>query len=243
MNMPREKHPLSPIEPALDRFREAHFWIHSLEEYYHHADPFRWHLNSFLKSIKEVPQLMQMGLQNRKGFPQWFRTQAESLATDPLMHHLAKKRDLVVHRGMLVPSSHGAVGITEGRGFKLGLTFPVHALEDSEDAMHRYLHHVIAHGDFLGILRPDDDSMPCIHRVWRMEPFEDEVVELVSRAWLRTGETINAVVHWLGAEPRELSLGCRHSSQQVQYRLFDRRDLNKELRAMRREAKSKAIRK
>ena len=26
-------------------FEEAHFWIHMMEEYYHFADPFRWHLN------------------------------------------------------------------------------------------------------------------------------------------------------------------------------------------------------
>jgi len=70
-------HPLAPIESALDRFREAHFWIHTLEEYYHLADPFRWHLNAFLKSIKEVPQLIQMGLQNRPGFSAWFREERD----------------------------------------------------------------------------------------------------------------------------------------------------------------------
>ncbi|OMR58921.1 hypothetical protein AQ765_07200 [Burkholderia pseudomallei] len=129
---------MAAIESALDRFREAHFWIHALEEYYHFADPFRWHLNAFLKSIKEVPQLIQMGLQNREGFNRWYRQEREKLAVDPLMRFLADKRDFVVHRGMLVPNSHGSIGITEGRGFKLGLTFPVHPLEDSDDAMHRY---------------------------------------------------------------------------------------------------------
>jgi hypothetical protein len=228
----KSQHPLAPIESALDRFREAHFWIHALEQHYHHADPFRWHFNAFLKSIKEVPHLIQMGLQNRRGFKKWYQLEREKLTTDPLMRVLADQRDFVVHRGMLVPNSHGSIGITEGRGFKLGLTFPVHPLEDSDDAMHRYLHHVVEHGDFLQFLMPDEDSMPCIHRVWRMPPFEKELVELAAEAWLRTGETVNAVVEWMGATPQELSLNCRHSSQQVQFKLFDRDKLNEQLRQM-----------
>lgn len=162
--MPKSEHSLTPIESALDRFREAHFWIHMLEQYYHHADPFRWHFNAFIKSIKEVPQLLLMGLQNRKGFARWYRAKRENLSSDPLMSYLAGQRDFIVHRGMLVPSSHGAIGITEGRGFKHGLTFPVHPLEDNDNAMHRYLHQVLEHGDFLKILMPDEDSLPCIHR-------------------------------------------------------------------------------
>ena len=231
---------IEAIDSALDRFREAHYWIHTLEQHYHRADPFRWHLNAFLKSIKEVPHLISMGLQNRRGFSKWFKSERDRLTADPLMNYLATQRDFVVHRGMLVPSSHGSIGITEGRGFKLGLTFPVHPLEDSDDAMHRYLHHVMEHGDFLQFLLPDDDSMPCIHREWKLPAFDHELVELSSRAWLRTGETVNAVVAWLGAGPQELSLSCRHSSQQVQFKLFDRTMLNKQLRQMRKDARAKS---
>ncbi len=232
-------HPLAAIESALDRFREAHFWIHTIEDYYHFADPFRWHLNAFLKSIKEVPHLIQMALQNHKGFSKWYRQEREKLTADPLMRFLADQRDFVVHRGMLVPNSHGSIGITEGRGLKLGLTFPVHPSEDSDDAMHRYLHHVTKHGDFLRILAEDDDSLPCIHRVWRIPPFEEDVADIAAHAWLRTGETINAVVAWLGEVPPELSLACRHSSQSVQYKLFHRKELNQQLRAMRSDVRKK----
>ena len=231
--MANSENPLSSIDPALDRFREAHFWIHALEQHYHDADPFRWHFNAFLKSIKEIPHLLSMSLQNRTGFSKWFKNERERLTADPLMSFLSIKRDFVVHQGMLVPTSRGSIGITEGRGFKLGLSFPVHPLEDSEHAMHRYLYHVLEHGDFLQILMPDDDSLPCIHREWKVAPFEQELVELSAQAWLRTGETINAVVAWLGSEPQELSLRCRHSSQRVQFKLFDRELLNKQLNELR----------
>lgn len=218
------------IGSALDRFQEAHFWIHMMEDFYHAADPFRWYLNVFLKALKEVPQLIQMELQNERGFSDWFKLKRSTLQNDPLMAALAKHRDLVVHKGMLVPNSKGMLGITEGRGMKLGLSFPVHPLEDSEHAMERYLHHVSEHGDFLGVLIQDEDSLPCIQRQWHLEGFDEEIVDLCAKAWLRLGETISEVLKWLGEEDVPgLSLECRHSSQRVQYKLFDRDTLQTRL--------------
>jgi hypothetical protein len=122
------------------------------------------------------------------------------------------------------------------------MTFPLHPLEDSDDGMHRYLHFVLKDkkNDFLGVLTPDEDSMPCVHRVWKVEPFDDELVDLAAKAWLRLGETVNQVVQWMGTTPQELSLSCRHSGQRVQFKLFDRDKLNAQLREMRREARVKS---
>lgn len=228
---------IKPIEPALDRFREAHFWIHTMEEYYHHADPLRWHLNAYLKALKEVPLLLQMGLQNRNGFSKWFKNERDQLNADPLIHHLANQRDIVVHRGMLVPNSHGSIGVTEGRGFKLGMTFPLHPLEDSDHAMNRYLHYMLLPKsiDFLGVLADDDDSMACVHRVWKLEPFDQELVDLAATAWLRLGELVNQVVAWLGVPSQELSLNCMHSGQRIQFKLYDRDKLKLQLKQMREE--------
>jgi hypothetical protein len=97
------------ISSALDRFQEAHFWIHKLEDHYHDADLFRWHLNVFLKAIKEVPQLVIMALQNERGFPAWFKAVRALLSEDPLMSELSLNRDFVVHRGMLKLGSCGSV--------------------------------------------------------------------------------------------------------------------------------------
>lgn len=225
---------LKPIEPALDRFREAHFWIHTLEEYYHFADPLRWHLNAYLKALKEVPLLLQMGLQNYKGFSKWFANERDQLNADSLIRHFSNQRDVVVHRGMLIPNSSGSIGITEGRGFKLGMTFPLHPLEDSDHAIHRYLHYMLRDDalDFLGVLADDDDSMPCVQRIWRLEPFDEELIDLTSTAWLRLGEVVNQVVAWIGATPQELSLDCRHAGQRVQFKLYDRAKLKIQLGEM-----------
>ncbi|MGC4080482.1 MAG: hypothetical protein QM702_26225 [Rubrivivax sp.] len=239
--MPSHEELLARIEPALDRFREAHFWIHGLEDYYHYSDPLRWHLNAYLKSLKEVPLLIQMALQNQTGFSKWFSARRDQLNTDPLIRHLGAQRDIIVHRGMLIPNSHGGLGVTEGRGFKLGLSFPLDPMEDSDHAMHRYLYYMRRPDalDFLGILADDDDSLPCVHRVWKLEPFDQELVDLAATALLRLGELVNTVVEWIGAERQPLFLDCRHSGQRVQFKLYSRDNLRAQLEDMRRIEQSK----
>lgn len=219
------KNPYEKISASLDRFQEAHFWIHMLETHYHLADQFRWYLNVYLKAIKEIIPVLQMELQNEKGFSYWFKEQKSLLTSNPIVAILSKKRDYVVHRSMLIPQSRGAIGITEGRGLKLGLTCPIDALEDSEAAMTRYLSHIDKHKDFLGILLPDEDSMPCVQREWRLPDFENELIDVCAEAWLRIGETIDKVLKWQGVEPPPLSLNCRHGAQRVQFMLFDRDEL------------------
>ena len=78
---------------------------HMMQQFYHDADPFRWHLNVFLKAIKEVPQILQIGLQNANGFPSWFKLHRQALIDDELFGGLSKKQDIVVHKGMLIPVS------------------------------------------------------------------------------------------------------------------------------------------
>lgn len=230
------------IGSAIDRFQEAHFWIHMMEQFYHAANPFRWHLNVFLKAVKEVPQIIQMELQNVEGFSQWFKEIRSCLYCDPLLQALSKQRDFIVHKGMLVPKSEGTLGITEGRGMKLGLTFPVNPLEDSEHAMERYLYCVLENSDVLGILDPDDDSLPCIYRQWHLEGFEEEIVDLSAKAWLRLGKMVETVLKWLGEDKiPALSLDCRHSSQKVQYKIFNRDALRGRLEELRNKGPNKAI--
>jgi hypothetical protein len=100
-------------------------------------------------------------------------------------------------------------------------------LEDSDHGMRRYLAGSKAHGDFLGIMTPDEDSLPCVERHWRLPEFEDEIGEVCGRAWLRLGETVREALRWLGANPPSLSLDCRHASQEAHFKLYSRETLTK----------------
>jgi hypothetical protein len=220
---------LDTIDSAFDRFQEAHFWLHGMEQHYHAADPFRWCLNSFLRSLKEVPQLIQMSLQNKPGFSGWFQKQKDGLRSDPLLAILFKQRDILVHQAMLIPESRAFLGVTEGRGMKLGITFPIHPLEDSDAGMDRYLDFVKTEKDFLGVLADDEDSVPCVEREWRIPQVDGEIIDVCAQAWLRVGETVKAVLEWQGAQVPPLALDCRHSGQQVRFRLYERAELLKRI--------------
>ena len=202
-----------------------------MENHYHEADPFRWYLNAFLRALKEIPDLIQMAAQNEASFVAWFREQRKLLASDPLIDVLYKKRNLIVHRTMLLPNSKCTVGITEGRGFKMAMTAHVNPLEDSDKALLRYASHK-KDFDFLGLTTPDEDSVPCIYREWRLEGLEEELVDLCARAWLRVGETVASVLRWQGAEPPPLSLECRHDSQRIRLKLLDRDSLIEQMNAV-----------
>jgi hypothetical protein len=212
---------------TLDRFQEAHLWLHTMEDWYHSADKFRWSLNVFLKAINEVPKLASNELQNEAGFPKWFRDHKQALKADPLIQFLSKSRDIVVHQKMLVPKSKAIIGITEGRGIKLGLGFPINPLEDSDWGMRRYLLATRERGDFLGLLMPDEDSLPCVEREWRLGEFDEELINLCSRAWLRVSETLAEILTWLGEVAPSQTLRCRRSHQAVSFKTYDRDILSK----------------
>lgn len=217
------------LNPVIDRLQEAHFWIHMLETHYHNADPFRWHLNVFLKAIKEVPKVIEMTLQNERGFTAWYAPHQKQLKSDQLLRLLAKRRDFIVHQGMLKLNSRAMIGITEGRGMKAGLTIPIHPLQDSDAGMDLYLRLVKERGDRFGFLQADEDSLPCVYREWRLPEFDSELIDVCAQAWMRTGETIAEVLQWVGAAPLPLSLDCRHSAQLVQFKLYTREQLSERL--------------
>jgi hypothetical protein len=138
---------------------------------------------------------------------------------------------------MLVPKSRAEVGVTEGRGMKLGMSFRVDPLVDSDTGMELYLRSVKRSGndtiaDSLGILIIADDSLRCVRREWRLTEFDEELVDLCARAWLRMGGTLEAALRWLGEDPPPQTLSCRSSHQAVLYKTYDREVLIKRLADM-----------
>ena len=162
------------VESSIDRVSEAAFHVQQLEHAYHYADPFRYSLNCFLRALKEVPQIIRMELQNHAGFKQWFEPRYKAVRTEPLVNYLAKQRDTVVHKEMLKPASSGTVGITEGRGIKLGIGgLRIDPLEDSDVVILKYVRATAGKMDFLGIMADDEESMPCVEREWKLDAFPD----------------------------------------------------------------------
>ena len=214
------------LEAAHDRFQEAHYFLHGMETYYHFAEPFRFNLNAFLRPLKEVPQLIQMDVQNDKQLLGWFRPRRDGLRTDLLVTYLYAQRDFIVHRGRLIPKSEAFIGITEGRGLKLGFSVPIDPLQDSDVGIRAHLAVTKDRPDPLELLMEDEESLPCVYRRWVLSDLPDrEILDVAAEAWTKVGALLSGTMQRVGANPVDLSLTCRHSAQQGQFRTYDRDQL------------------
>src|SRR5262245_35033255 len=113
------------IASSLDRWQECHWHLHQMEANYHEPEGFRYALNSFIRAVKEVPQMLLNDLQTRKGARQAIDAQFSKLQSNELFVTLKKRRDFIVHRGMLDLQSQGSVRAVEGDRVKMSLQFPV----------------------------------------------------------------------------------------------------------------------
>jgi hypothetical protein len=214
---------LQSLESSLDRLEEAAWFIRMMEDHYHKADRFRWSLNSFLRALKEVVQLVTMEVQQRPAVSAWLRAEKQALSQEPLISLLFKQRDVVVHKSMLKPASKGSLGFTRGRGLKIGLGLPIDPLADSELAILRYIHHAAKDTDFLGILYTEEDGggeYTCVQREWRLEQAPDqELTSLAAHAWERVAKLTTDAASRLGAHVIEPKFELRNPHQ-VQFEVY-----------------------
>lgn len=215
----------SQLGAALDRWAECHWHIHQMEANYHEPDPFRYSLNSFIRSLKEVPQILKMELQNHSLYPAKIKPAIDATKRNELLNKLSTQRDFIVHRGMLELASVGKIGTTEGRGFKIGLGFNVAPFESSIQAYERYKEMCRQDPVFRGAFGPDWDSRPYLRREWKVKELGDaELLELSVSAWRALGEAISNIVQSLGGDALDLSMPCRHDPEHVKTIAFSRAD-------------------
>ncbi len=192
------------LSSSFDRMDEAAWFIRLMEENYHSADKFRWALSSFLRTLKEIMQLVSMEVQGNQELTKLVSDKKAELSKDPLIGFLYKQRDNVVHKSMLKPASSGSVGFTCGRGMKLALGLPIDPLSDSEEAIKRYIYQAAKDTDFLGILYTEEDGggeYTCVQRQWKLSNFPDnEITELAASAWEKVTQAFFDVAEKMGAQ-------------------------------------------
>lgn len=213
------------IEGALDRWTECHWHIHQMEENYHVPDHFRYSLNSFIRTMKEIPQLLEMELQNHQCFQAHLKPLINSLKSNQLFHRLGKQRNFIVHQGMLSVLSSGHIGTTEGRGFKMAIGFNVATHETSDEAYERYKAICRRSKEFRSAFGPDCDSRPCLRREWKLQAFPDtEALELAVTGWRTAGDVISKIVVALGGDELDISFPCRHEPERIKTKTFSQQE-------------------
>src|SRR5258708_31193950 len=95
------------IDSALDRWQESHWHLDQVEKNYHDAYALRYSMNSFIRSLREVPDFISIALQNISGFTKWHRPIKEALEKeDPLFRIIIMHRAFIVICAALFPYSH-----------------------------------------------------------------------------------------------------------------------------------------
>ena len=211
-----------PIEASLDRWEEVHWQIHQIECHYHDPDGIRFSFNALIRAAKEIPQILSMELQNREDYGDCIKPMLDKLKEDPLFALLSRKRDYVVHRGMLEVNSSGCIGTTEGSGrWKIGFPFRVDPLESSDDAYARFVELCKADKQVRNLMGPDCDSWPILKRKWRLPDFPQvDFLEIAVTAWHTCGTVLSDILVHIGGNGLDLELKCVHDPDKIRSREY-----------------------
>lgn len=208
------------MQASLDRWQECHWHLHQMEANYHEPEPFRFSFNSFIRAVKEVPNVLVHDLQRRPEVKRAIEPELGELRRSELFSLLGKRRDFVVHRGMLELNSKGSVGTTEGSRIKISFPFYVAPTESSDEAYERYKQ-ACRTDKLLRGLGPDCDSAPALWRTWQIPQLPDrDLLDVAFEAWQAVGQVLSDSAVAAGEGPLDLRMPCRHNPENVRVKRF-----------------------
>jgi hypothetical protein len=159
-----------------------------------------------------------------------------TLTPRALFSLLSKRRDYLVHQGILEVHSSGSIGTTEGKKRpKISADFPVESWESSDEAYQRFVEACMSDKKLRDFLGPDCDSWPILRRRWCIPEFpEQDFLDVAINTWQTLGETLSKILLHIGGEKLDTQMRCRHDpyyvrskeySQEEFFRLVDGIDI------------------
>lgn len=211
------------IEAALDRWQESHWHLHQIEGHYHDADALRYSMNAFIRSLREIPDMVTMELQNHDGFPAWHKPIRKALELeDQLFSQIIRHRRHIVHKSMLKPQSKAFVASIRGYTIKMQFGFYIDPFEDSDLAMQRLLKFSQNNPILMQALAPDEVQVLALIREWHLEGFDEEIIESFRNAWIRVTSYLSDVLGYLGEERFPDGLPeCFKDSRDFRYKKYN----------------------
>jgi len=119
---------ICPIPMSHDRFNEAHYFLHRMEQTYHEPRPFRYNLNAFVSAHRAVHEMLRVELE-AKGEIAWWRDRRREFADDDVLSRFAVGRNIVLHQRAILEGSQVGIGVFRGRTLKLAV---MHDLQTDE---------------------------------------------------------------------------------------------------------------
>ena len=185
----------------------------------------RYALNSFIRAVKRLPRILKMEIQHKKKLREGLAEYFAKLLKNDLFQRLSKRRDFLVHQGMLAPASRGSIGTSEGNKVKISFPFAVSPYETSEEAYERYKAACRKNPFFRSLAGPDEDSVPCVWRIWSVPDFPNrDILDVAIDAWSAVGAVLSAAIELEGGETLDLRFGCRQEPEAIRVKRFSQRE-------------------
>ena len=188
-----------PLPYSHDRFSEAHYFLHRLEQEYHNPALFRFHLNAFIASLRAVHELLQKELE-RMGQIAWWKERRREFDEDPVLSRFARGRNISLHQRAIFKGSRVSVGLFRARRLKLVTMADVQSDETSESLLTRMI--PLSVGHLIDEEHSALEEQIGVERLYFVRELseEEDVLRACMRALARTSRALAEAHNRLGAE-------------------------------------------
>lgn len=125
-----------PLPESHDRFNEAHYYLHQIEQHYHNPQTFRYSVNAYIAALRAVHELLAKELE-RNGEIRWWKDRRKEFVDDDVLSKFARGRNIALHQRPLVRDSQVSIGLFRGRRLKLAMQLNVKTDEPSQSLLER----------------------------------------------------------------------------------------------------------
>ncbi|WP_057938817.1 hypothetical protein [Algoriphagus resistens] len=214
-----------PILATHDTFEQAHYHLHQCILNYHNPSQFRFNLNSFIQSLRNITFALQSEKRKIPDFDVWYSKKQEQLKENDLLKKFVEGRNVVVKQGMLESKSKVSSGLFKFRKEKACVIMDIPPFTESKNVLE------LAKKIWIpGFVAPEHIFIGeeiGIKREWVIESIsEKEIISECNSAWIALGNLVGEAHNKICVD-FEFSDYCHHKYEE--YQIMTETDLDPNL--------------
>jgi hypothetical protein len=184
-----------------DRFTEAHYFLHRMEENYHDPAIFRYTLNAFISANRAVHEMLRVELES-KGEVRWWKDRRREFSEDGVLSRFALGRNITLHQRAIFEGSRVSIGLFRGRRLKMTLVREMHTDETSAQLLQRLMPRLVGEPGFVDEAHTAIGEEVGVQRLYFVRDLseEEDVLRASRRALARTSRALSEAHNRFGAE-------------------------------------------
>lgn len=216
---------ICPILATHDIFEQAHYHLHECIKNYHNPTQFRFNLNSFIQSLRNITFALQSEKRKIPDFEIWYSEIQEILKNNDLLRKFVEGRNVVVKQGMLETKSKISTGLFRYRVEKACFILDVSPFTESKDVFELSKKLLIP-----GFVSPEHIFIGeeiGIKREWIVETIsKNEIIGECNKAWKTLGIVVGEAHKIMGFDFKFTDI-CHKNYPD--YQIMTETDLNPKL--------------